>query len=206
MLLNAARFPAGANPCDRKPKRTQKQNQSSVRRLSRARSASPTQSSPNSIASHHSPGLPPTAPSRAYVSFSFIALEPRRTIARRAHTSPIDTPTFNDCQSRKFPPSHRASCLSLCTRSRRGRTRTSSINTHTHYTLHTRARATVVGARRRRACGYEAPHRRRPRGRKRKRRFLVPLAWVHQSGPGEIAKFGGVRAAFVIYVLGDLFD
>jgi hypothetical protein len=118
--------------------RKNKTNHQSIVSLSRA-SRIATQSSPNSIASHHSPGLPPTAPSRAYVSFSFIALEPPRTIARRAHTSPIYTPTFNDCQSRKFPPAHPLS-RRVFPRTRASRSNTYVVDQRTH-TTHTHARA-----------------------------------------------------------------
>jgi len=177
--------------------RKNKTNHQSIVSLARASHVA-TQSSPNSITSHHSPGLPPTAPSRAYVSFSFIALGPSRTIARRAHTSPIYPSTFNDCQSRKFPPSHRSRVVSSLHRARRRHTRTSPINAHTHYT-HARAQPSsvlvVVVVR----AGMSSP---RANDREAEATFFGSPDVISPIRTPEHGVSGYTR--FGIYVLGDL--
>jgi hypothetical protein len=193
ILLNAARFPAGANPCDRKPKRTQKQNQSSVHRLSLAR-----------VAHRY------TIITQLYRIAPLTWLTTHRTITRirlifihRARTPAYDRPSrahvayiHTDVQRlsvSQVPPSASslASCLPSYARVAVKHVRRRS--THTHYT-HTRARTTVVGGRRRRrrACGYVVASL-GAKARKRKRRFLVPLNDLTNQDPENHRIRGGVR-------------
>lgn len=179
-------------------------NQSSVRRLSRAR-----------VAHRY------TIITQLYRIAPLTWLTTHRTITRirlifihRARTPAYDRPSrahvayiHTDVQRlsvSQVPPSASslASCLPSYARVAVKHVRRRS--THTH-TTHTRARTTVVGGRRRRrrACGYVVASL-GAKARKRKRRFLVPLNDLTNQDSENHRIRGGVRDGGDL-VSGDLF-